>query len=242
MPVPFSSSISNGTLVSCGSFNRIDISKNKKTVIVGAETRWSDIYTYLAKYGLVTLGGRFGHVGASGLLLGGGINYFGNTKGWAMNHVVRYQVVLADGTILNATSTSSSDLFWALKGGSSNFGIVTEFELETYPSVQIFGGLAIYDPTQLDAVVNASVAYLDNTHGGVTDLLTAIDPSIGYNPATKETSIFSVYFRNSSQDNPPALSNFTSIPAIASTVGVRPDFATFVDDTLNPLINTDEYR
>jgi FAD/FMN-containing dehydrogenase len=242
MPVPFSSSIASGILVSCGSFTKLEVSKTKKTVIVGAGKRWSDVYTYLAQYDLVTLGGRFGHVGVPGLLLGGGINYFGNTKGWAMNHVVRFQVVLANGTVVNATSASSPDLFWALKGGSSNFGIVTEFELETFPSGEIFGGLAIYDSSQLDAIVNASVAYLDNTHGGVTDLLSAIDPSIGFNPATNTTSIFSVYFHNSSQNNPASLSNFTSIPAIASTVGVRPNFATFVNDTLNPLINTNEYR
>lgn len=242
MPVPGSSSISNGVLITSSGFADLQISSDHSTVRIGAGHRWADVYSYLAQYNKVVPGGRFGHVGVPGLLLGGGINYFGNTVGWSMNSVITYEIVLADGRVSNVTETSAPDLFWALKGGSSNFGIVTAFVMRTYPIAQVYGGLAIYDESQLDALVDASVSYLDNESGGIKDLQTAIDPSIGLNPVTNESSLFSVYFRNGSQDNPASLANFTNIPPLVSTVGLRPNFSALVDDTLNPLINTNAYR
>ena len=101
---------------------------------------WADVYSYLEPYGLAAAGGRLGPVGVPGLLLAGGINFFGNQVGFGCDTVVNYEVVLANGTIVEANRTSHSDLFWALKGGSSNFGLVTRFDMETIQSTKVWAG------------------------------------------------------------------------------------------------------
>lgn len=75
-----------------------------------------------------------------GLLLAGGVNYYGNQVGFSCDSVVNYEVVLANGTIVEANATAHADLFWALKGGSSNFGLVTRFDIETIASTQVWAG------------------------------------------------------------------------------------------------------
>ena len=104
------------------------------------ESRWEDVYAYLADYGLAAAGGRLGPVGVPGLLLAGGVNFYGNQVGWSCNTVVNYEIVLADGSVVEANKTHYSDLFWALKGGSSNFGLVTRFDLETIKSPKVWAG------------------------------------------------------------------------------------------------------
>jgi hypothetical protein len=102
--------------------------------------RWSDVYEYLQKFDLTAAGGRLGPVGVPGLLLAGGINFYGNQVGFGCDTVVNYEIVLANGSIVEANETSYPDLFWALKGGSSNFGIVTRFDLETIKSRKVWAG------------------------------------------------------------------------------------------------------
>ncbi len=108
----------------------------------------------LVQYDLTVVGGRLSTIGVPGLLLAGGINFYGNQYGFSCDLVVNHEVVLADGSIVNANSTSNSDLFWALKGGSSNFGIVTRSDLKTIPSKQVWAGVyevnATYIPQLLE--------------------------------------------------------------------------------------------
>lgn len=112
--------------------------------------RWSDVYTYLQKFELTAAGGRLGPVGVPGLLLAGGVNFYGNQVGFGCDTVVNYEVVLADGSIVEANKTSHPDLFWALKGGSSNFGIVTWFDLETIKSAKVWAGAHTVSAEHID--------------------------------------------------------------------------------------------
>lgn len=112
--------------------------------------RWSDVYEYLEKFELTAAGGRLGPVGVPGLLLAGGVNFYGNQIGFGCDTVVNYEIVLADGSIVEANKTSHPDLFWALKGGSSNFGIVTRFDLETIKSVKVWAGTHTVSAEHID--------------------------------------------------------------------------------------------
>lgn len=111
---------------------------------------WSDVYKYLEPHGLAVPGGRIGPVGVPGLLLAGGVNFYGNEVGWAADSVVNYEIVLADGSLTNVNKKHLPDLFWALKGGSSNFGIVTRFDVETIKSPKIWGGTYTVEAKYLD--------------------------------------------------------------------------------------------
>ncbi|KAI3392229.1 hypothetical protein diail_5984 [Diaporthe ilicicola] len=106
----------------------------RPSVSLGPGNRWGKVYADLAEHGLTVAGGREGNVGVAGLILGGGMTYFTGRYGLACDNVVEFEVVLADGRIVHARRDGEhADLFWALKGGSNNFGIVTNFKMRALP-------------------------------------------------------------------------------------------------------------
>ncbi|KAF5025655.1 hypothetical protein F66182_2261 [Fusarium sp. NRRL 66182] len=122
--------------------------------------RWGDVFSYLEKYGLSVTGGRSGHVGVGGLLLSGGASYHIQQFGISADNVINYEVVLADGSVVNANVWTNRDLFKALKGGGSNLGIVTRFDMRTFtiPS-QVYGGMMFTSWADSDKVIDQFVDY-----------------------------------------------------------------------------------
>ena len=93
MPIPGYNGIDNtGILLSASNLTSLALSSNKSTVSVGPGNRWGDVYSYLALSDLAAVGGRVGHVGVPGLLLGGGISFYSSQYGFASDNVVKYQV------------------------------------------------------------------------------------------------------------------------------------------------------
>jgi FAD/FMN-containing dehydrogenase len=86
-------------------------------------------------------------IGVPGLSLIGGFHYFNNKYGYAMDNVLSYDVVLGNGTQITVHKHSHSDLFWALKGGANNFGIVTKFTLKTYDVPKVSTTIQTYNET-----------------------------------------------------------------------------------------------
>jgi FAD/FMN-containing dehydrogenase len=119
----------------------ISLSSDKTVLTLGPSHRWGDVYKWLTPYNLSVAGGRLTPVGVPGLLLGGGINFYGNQFGFSCDNVIQYELVTAAGDIVYPTKSNLPDLFWALKGGSSNFGIVTNFYMKTIPSKKVFAGI-----------------------------------------------------------------------------------------------------
>jgi FAD/FMN-containing dehydrogenase len=85
----------------------------------------------------------------------GGISFFASTRGWACDNIRNYEIVTAQGEIINVNYESYPDLFWALRGGGSSFGIVTRFDYETFPQGDIYAGSLLYEYKQKDNVVKA---------------------------------------------------------------------------------------
>ena len=93
MPIPGYNGIDNtGILLSSSNLTTLALSPDKSTVSVGPGNRWGDVYSYLAPSNLTAVGGRVGHVGVPGLLLGGGISFHSSQYGFASDNVVKYQV------------------------------------------------------------------------------------------------------------------------------------------------------
>lgn len=124
---------------------------------IGPGGRWQNVYADLVKYGITVTGGRDGDVGVGGFLLGGGNSYYSGRTGFGCDSVVNFEVVLANGTIINANQTANVDLWQVLKGGSSNFGIVTRFDMEALPAPDILRDTRFltfdYSNSMVDAVV-----------------------------------------------------------------------------------------
>ncbi|KAL4899730.1 hypothetical protein BDW74DRAFT_183378 [Aspergillus multicolor] len=157
---PGCSSNDGGVVISfCkGEFTNLELLKDKKTVDIGVGLRWADVYERLDEYGLAVAGGREPRVGVAGLLLGGGLSYQCGEVGVGCMGVDEYEVILADSTVVHASKTDNPDLFWALKGGGSNFGIITKVTMTTLPNT-IWSENRLYDASQNTAFASALMAY-----------------------------------------------------------------------------------
>ncbi|PYI24536.1 cytochrome P450 [Aspergillus violaceofuscus CBS 115571] len=226
MPNPGANSITDGVLISLTRLNTLELTTNHEVVQMGPGLRWIDVYPWMADYNLTTAGGRFGPVGVGGLLLGGGISYYGSKVGWSANNVINFEVVLADSRIVHANATSHPELYWALKGGSQNFGIVTRYDMKTFSIQDVWGGTLAYPATSLDAYIHA-VANFSSPEGGSADPLAAADPLLLMYPNTSQIEPAAVLLYNAPVEQPAALQAFTNITAASDSASIRAfaDFA-----------------
>ncbi|EFR02281.1 FAD binding domain-containing protein [Nannizzia gypsea CBS 118893] len=150
------SSIHDGVLISTRNLKQITYDKNTQTAVLGPGLRWEEAVGGLKQYGQTVVGGRLGGIGVGGLLLGGGLSFLSSQYGWAANNVVNFEVVLANGTIVNANAKSNPDLYAVMKGGSGNFGIVTAFTVKTHTQdPEIWGGTMFIQEAHSEAVTRA---------------------------------------------------------------------------------------
>ncbi|KAL1792962.1 hypothetical protein ACET3X_009469 [Alternaria dauci] len=155
-PNPGWSSIGEGgILLDLQKLNAISVSDDKKVASIGPGQRWGKVYETLDAYELSVIGGRIPQVGVGGLILGGGFFHFSGRYGLAADNVKNFEVVLADGSVVNANAGSNSDLFWALKGGGPNFGIVTKFDMYTVPVHKIWYTVSAYSADNAVACIDA---------------------------------------------------------------------------------------
>ena len=127
-----------GIVIDLSLLNGIVVNTDKKTATAGPGVKWRQMDAETQKHGLATTGGTVSSVGISGFTLGGGTGYLARKMGIAADNLISAQVVTASGELVAASENENPDLFWAIRGGSSNFGIVTRFEfrlIETGPEV-----------------------------------------------------------------------------------------------------------
>ena len=122
------SNIQDGITIDMKGFNAIELTQNNSVATVGPGNRWGDVVKTLESDAVTVTAGRVYDVGVGGLALGGGISFLSNRYGLVVDNTAAYHVVLADGSMIIASPDSHSDLYWALRGGGNNFGVVTAFE------------------------------------------------------------------------------------------------------------------
>ncbi|KAI2465117.1 putative FAD-binding oxidoreductase [Annulohypoxylon bovei var. microspora] len=157
--VPGAANINGGVLIDMVNFNTVEYDADKKVAVVSSGLRWKEVYTALDPYNVTVVGGRVLEVGVGGLVLGGGLSYLADLYGLVCDNVVNFEVVTAKGTVVNASAESHPDLFWALKGGANNFGIVTKFTLKAYDIHDAWGGVRVYSLDALPALFDAMYQY-----------------------------------------------------------------------------------
>ncbi|KAF2876999.1 hypothetical protein BDV95DRAFT_589646 [Massariosphaeria phaeospora] len=181
-PNPGWSSIDEpGVLIDLQKLDQISVSADKKVASLGPGGRWGEVYEALDPYGLSVIGGRIPQVGVAGVILGGGFFHFSGEYGLAADNVKNFEVVLADGRIVNANAGENTDLFWALKGGGANFGIVTKFDMYTIPVHDIWYQVSIYTPDQAYACIDAFTEWQIK---GSSDLKSTVAMIIGLDSIT----------------------------------------------------------
>ncbi|AEO70940.1 uncharacterized protein THITE_114425 [Thermothielavioides terrestris NRRL 8126] len=155
-PNPTWSSIgSDGILVDLQKLNSVTVSGNGSVASVGSGARWGDVYSVLDSHGTSVIGAKDRTVGVGGSILGGGYHHLPNQFGLAADNVKNFEVVLSNGSIVDANSEQNSDLFWALKGGGPNFGVVTRYDLYTVPVHYVWVHINVYSPNDGSNVLAA---------------------------------------------------------------------------------------
>ncbi len=140
-----------GIVLDLGSMKGIHIDPDRRLAWAQPGLTAREYTNAAAAHGLATPFGDTGSVGIAGLTLGGGIGWLARKYGLAVDALVSVEIVTADGRVVTASEESHPDLFWAVRGGGGNFGVVTRFQYRLYPVGEIFGG-ALFMPATRDVL------------------------------------------------------------------------------------------
>ena len=208
--------IQNGITFDLRGLSGIEVSSDRSTVSVGVGATWGDVYAQLDPMGLMVAGGRAAQVGVGGLTVGGGVSYFSPRYGWTCDSVVSFEVVLANGTVVEANENHNSDLLWALRGGSNNFGIVTRIDLKVFEQGLIWGGSVYNDVSTIQQQLQSLVNF---TTADDYDEYASLIVSFGYAAGQGSAIVNSIEYTKP-VENPPVFQPFTQIPQLASTLRI----------------------
>jgi len=174
-----SNDVHEGVTIDLGQMTDVTYNEQSKLASIQPGSRWSNVYQELLKHQVCVTGGRDGNVGVGGFLTGGGNSFFAGLHGLGCDNVANFEVVLASGEIVNANSSSHADLWTALKGGSGNFGIVTRFDMYTFPAHDLWGGVRAAMRSEGDGLAQILV---DFTERNYKDPQAALMLSYDFNP------------------------------------------------------------
>lgn len=147
-----------GLLLDLAAFNTVEILDAKRHLVrVGSGARWGEVAQVLEPHGLALTSGDTREVGVGGLTQGGGIGWMVRTYGLAIDNLHAAEVVTADGRTLHVSANIHPDLFWAIRGGGGNFGVVTSFDFFANPHTTVVGGEVTYPIAEAETALTAWV-------------------------------------------------------------------------------------
>ena len=146
----------------------IDLVSHNARVLAG--TRWEDVVPAASDVGLAAMHGSTPDVGIVGYSLGGGLGWYARKYGLAANHVTAIELVTADGRLRRVDHDHDGDLFWALRGGGGNFGVVTALEFDLLPIADVYAGALFFPWERASEVLHAWHAWTDTVPDEITSV------------------------------------------------------------------------
>jgi hypothetical protein len=137
-------SLEKTILIDVRHLDEVEIDAEARRVRVGAGVRWEQVVPALSDLGLAALHGSSPDVGIAGYSLGGGMGWLARKHGLQANSVTAFELVTADGHLVRTDAVHEPDLFWALRGGNGNFGVVTAIEFGVYPYAELYAGALFF--------------------------------------------------------------------------------------------------
>jgi FAD binding domain/Berberine and berberine like len=142
-----------GVMIDLSLMKDVRVDPAELTITAGGGVTWGELNAAAYEHGLATTGGVISTTGVAGLTLGGGLGWIMGKHGMAIDNLVSAEVVLASGEIVRTSADAEPDLFWAIRGGGGNFGVVTSFTFRAYRLSTVLGGPAVHPlPAARDAL------------------------------------------------------------------------------------------
>jgi len=142
-------------LVRLAELTGVTVDADARVARVVGGTLWQDVVAAAAPYGLTALHGSSPDVAVAGYALGGGLSFYARQHGLATNSIRAVEIVTADGSLVRADATTEPELFWAVRGGGGNLGVVVAIEIGLLPIPDVVAGMLLWDAAHADAVVRA---------------------------------------------------------------------------------------
>ena len=155
------------------------IDEERHLVRIGGGATWGQVAAALAPHGLAISSGDTKSVGVGGLTLTGGIGWKVRKYGLALDNVVAAEVVTANGEVVRASAEENPELFWAIRGGGGNFGIVTAFEFAAHPTTDVFFGKIAFPASEAATVLQGWADYLRTAPEELTSTWIFANPFAG---------------------------------------------------------------
>jgi FAD/FMN-containing dehydrogenase len=225
--VPGFGTADDAVVVDLSGMRDVQVDPARRTARSQGGATWGDFNDATHAHGLATTGGVVSTTGVGGLTLGGGIGYLARGVGLSCDNLVAAQVVTADGRVLPASESENEDLFWAIRGGGGNFGVVTAFEFRLHPVAEVYGGPMFFAASDAGTVLRAYREFIADAPeelGGFPAW--QIAPPLPFIPEERhgETMLaFIACWAGATEDGERALQPIRDwAPVVAEHVGVMP--------------------
>ena len=154
--MPGQSVCDGGMMIDLSLLNGVRVDPKNRTVRAGGGCLWGAVDHETTAFGLATVGGTVSHTGVGGLTLGGGFGWLGRKYGFAVDNLLSVDIVTADGRLHTASADENPELFWAVRGGGGNLGVVTSFEYRLHEVGPIIvGGMALFPAERASEILRA---------------------------------------------------------------------------------------
>ncbi|KAJ7776292.1 FAD dependent oxidoreductase [Mycena metata] len=228
-------SSTTGVQIAMTRFSSVTYNQETQTADIGAGLIWDDVYAALEPHGVIVAGGRVSGVGVAGFTLGGGYNWLTNQVGLTLDTVTAFELVTPNGQIISVTAVSNPNLFFGLKGGFNNFGIVTKFTLNTFPGDQFWGGVIAYSSDQTEAVQTAVNRFATTNTDPKAQIIAACNFING------SLQFANIMFYDGATPPNGTFDEFLSIPSVSQNVSTR-SFLGMLNFLLSNLFLNKRYR
>lgn len=169
-----------GLVIDLSGLKSVRVDVINKTVRVGGGNILREVDHATHAFGLAVPAGIISTTGVGGLTLGGGVGYLSRKYGLTIDNLLEADMILADGTFVTVSAEKNSDLFWAIRGGGGNFGIVTSFKFQAHPVRNIFGGPTLWPIEKTEEIMEWYHEFLNNSpddlNGFIATLIIPGDP------------------------------------------------------------------
>ena len=207
----------DGVVIDLSAMRSVRVDAANRIAYVQGGALWRDLDAATHGHGLATTGGLISSTGVGGLTLGGGLGWMMRQHGLACDNVIAAEIVTADGQVRRASATENPDLFWAIRGGGGNFGVVTTFEFKLHPMKTLYAGMLVFPGPRAPEVLRR---YRDLAMSAPDEL--TLFTGLMTSPDGQPITAILTAFNGSASDGEKALRPIRELGPVADQVGEMP--------------------